>query len=462
MELDVYLDHPGMYLDSERPIGRLSRGSTRALTFKYDPEYVGWDGARPLSLSLPLRQQFYDDPFCRPFFENILPEGNRRIDLFDRHRLAVDDVAGLLAVIGRDCPGAISVVPAGERPTKVPGDIRTDYRPIFPEQLAEDVEALIRGRIPRTPVRFSLAGVQSKLAVTVDPDHTDRFLEAATERHVPSTHLLKVANRDLPSLVENEYLCMKTAAGLGFEVAEVQLRSIGGRSALLVNRFDRLVVERRQVLRLHQEDGCQALGILSANKYQTGPSPSDPDQPDELGLPLNTPSWRSLAELAPDTDVPAQTRGFFVRTAALNFLLGNDDGHSKNLSFLHDRPRPRPAPLYDLVCTARYPEYADAELGLWIGSARRPREVTARAFQELLRQAQLPTRVAVRWVERELKLLVERILETFHRVLLQSGILGVTALPVRDAIADRVNHLAAAFGWNIPVTTRPLGLPRRT
>lgn len=462
MELDVYLDQTGMYRDSERPIGRLSRGSTRALTFTYDPEYVGRGGARPLSRSLPLRRQSYDDPLCRPYFENLLPEGNRRLDLFDRHRLAVDDVAGLLAVIGRDCPGAISVVSAGATPTKVPGDIRTDYRPISPEQLAEDVEALIRGRLPRMPVRFSLAGIQSKLAVTVDPDHPDRLLEAATERHVPSTHLLKAANRDLPGLVENEYLCMKTAAGLGFDVAEVQLRSIGGRSALLVRRFDRLVIERRQILRLHQEDGCQALGVLSANKYQTGPSAPDPDQPHEFGAPLVVPSWQSLAELAPDTDVPAQTRGFLVRTAALNFLLGNDDGHAKNLSFLHDRPRPRPAPLYDLVCTARYPEHADAELGLWIGSAKSPRDVTVRAFQELLRQSRLPTRAAVRWIERELKLLAETILETFDRVLLQSGILGVTALPVRDAIADRVDHIAAAFGWSIPVTTGPLGLPRRT
>jgi len=464
MRLDVYLDFDP---DPDPvPIGTLERRDTGALSFQYRPGFVERTTEQPpsLSLSLPIRAVAYGDRATRGFFENLLPEGERREQIRARHRLDADDVVGILAHLGRDCAGAISVVPEGEKPTKVPGDLTADYTAIDSKRLEEDVLALSRRRPPRSAIRFSLAGVQSKMAVTIDPVDPGRLLEPATSRGVPSTHILKVEAGDLPSLVFNEYVCMETARRLGFDVAEVELRRIANRPVLLVRRFDREIRGRR-VYRLHQEDGCQILGLPPRAKYQSGPADRLADGVFEDDWErFDQPSFPAFGAAAAWTARPVVMRDLLIRWAFLNFLLGNEDAHAKNFAFLHRGPRPEPAPLYDLVCTARYEDFADADFAIWIGSASRPSELTGRALYEMLQDLALRPSAQTRIIERTLKRIAEGVLPAFDAVVDASrGSDGigppVSVLPVRDVICNRLELTNHALGWAIPFTSGPLGLP---
>jgi serine/threonine-protein kinase HipA len=147
-------------------------------------------------LSLPLTDEPYGDALTRAFFDNLLQERDGSLaDVMAREGLARDDVAGLLLHLGKDCPGALSVLPVGAPPVKVPGDYTSDYSPIEQATLVEIVTALHeRGRLPRgTSDPSPLAGVQSKIALTVLPD--GRFAEPNAGTGAPTTHILKVPDQ---------------------------------------------------------------------------------------------------------------------------------------------------------------------------------------------------------------------------------------------------------------------------
>lgn len=440
MILDVYLD------PDPDPIGVLERSVDGAISFAYRVGY----GGRALSLSLPLDHGRFGDRATRGFFENLLPEGDRRDAIAARARLSTADVAGLLAIIGRDCAGAVSVVPSGERPIKVPGDLETDYRPISNEQLRQDLEDLRRSRLPRSQVRFSLAGVQSKMAVTIAPEAADVILEPAADAvTVPSTHILKVSTRDHPALVHNEYICLKTAAALGLPVANAEFREIHDHPVLLVERFDRRVGGGR-VDRQHQEDGCQALGLASSLKYQeTAADPGEDGIFEEGAMRFEGPSLAAVNTLLRRTSRPALDRQTLIKAALLNFLLGNEDAHAKNYSFQHlDSGGVVMAPLYDLVCTARYEAFRHQDFALWIGRCRNPADLNVAHIHELLQQLGIQPRAVNRIIEGEVRTMTADILKAFDRALAEAPFPRISVEPVRDVVLARVDHMNRALGWD--------------
>ena len=175
--LDVWLE------GTPAPIGKLTGDADAALAFRYTPEGIA--AGRQLSLALPIGafgagdygrgadgEGAFGDPAARAFFGNLLQENATLEQVMDEHRIARDDIAGLLFHMGRDCPGAVSCVPEGEAPDKAPGVLATDYRVLSDAELVAIMDALAREqRLPDAARNPSpLAGVQRKIALCRLPD----------------------------------------------------------------------------------------------------------------------------------------------------------------------------------------------------------------------------------------------------------------------------------------------------
>ena len=350
----------GVYWDSEE-VGRLERVDERSreYTFQYTTR-----AARPISVALPVSQERFSPAESRPFFEALLPEGAVREQIAGQLKLAASDSYGLLAELGRDCAGALQITDA--KRMSEPPSVRW----------LDDVEldALVE-ELPRHPLgmrdddqhlRLSLAGVQRK-AVLVR-DGSGRFGKPLDG--TPSSHILKpeLGDSEYPGLARNEYFCMRLAARCGLSSAAVELITAAGRPCLVVERFDREQVTMPH-RRLHQEDLCQALGLTPDFKYQKD------------GWQL--PSYRALADLLDEhSPWPGLDRLAGAQAAVFHFLAGNADAHAKNISLLHVRDGVRLAPLYDVVCTAAYPELS-TELALSVGDELNPDRITSIHWSDL-------------------------------------------------------------------------------
>ncbi|MDO8984371.1 HipA domain-containing protein [Cypionkella sp.] len=323
-----------VYIESEpKPAGTLSGDDFGTLSFCYDT-----DAKVPISISMPLREEPYGDVAARVFFDNLLQENDQLDGVMQRHAIARSDVAGLLYHLGRDCAGAISCVPRGSGPGKIPGDLTRDYDVLS----NDDMIALMQALAARRPLPMGLpdpspvAGVQSKIALTRLPD--GRFGLPKPESLAPTTHLLKVPRPSEDELVDHEHALMALAGRvLRSPVAQTEIFELGGQRGLLVERFDR-VVQGTEVRRLHQEDFCQALGLPSSLKYER--NSNDPTRSFSAGR---------VGALMPLLGVPALDRNAFRAMTLLNLALGNTDNHAKNHALLYRNGTPRLAPLYDVV-----------------------------------------------------------------------------------------------------------------
>jgi len=406
-----------VYLADER-VGELERqGPTRYRLRFADDVVERRQGALLLSASLPTRSTPYPSGATKPFFEGLLPEGAIRSTIARTLGLSEDNGFGLLAELGADCAGAVVILPAGRpAPTPETGSI---------EWLGNDALAQRIAGLPRNPlgvtdahgrVRLSLAGVQPKLVVTRSA--SGRIGQPTGG--APSTHLIKPAQEQYPDLVANEAFCLRVARSSGLRAASAEILEVGGIECLLVERWDRTIDDDGRIARLHQEDFCQALGLLPAAKYETEGGPSVAAM---VGLlrGLGAPTLaRDLNEL--------------VRAVALNFLLGNSDAHGKNYAVLYaPLGIGRLAPLYDVVSTSVYPDLSQS-LAMTIGGIDDPDEVDTSAWRRLASDSGLGSQVP-------------RAVQTFADRVVES------ARVVRDA--------SRAEGWHGPVLDEIVALAER-
>lgn len=326
--LDIYLN--------SRLVGRLHRQASGAIDFRYDDAWLAWEHALPISLSLPLREDRYIGEAVAAVFDNLLPDSDQvRRRMAERLRAEGHDAFNLLAAAGRDCVGALQFLPedmepgpAGEvhaRPV-TDGDIRRIVRDLGRNPLGVDAEG---------DFRISLAGAQEKTALLF---WNGRW-------HIPqgttaTTHILKPPigrlgdGIDLSRSVENELFCMRLAKAAGLPAAEVQAVDFEGQRVLVVERFDRRWTADGRLLRLPQEDGCQALGVPPVRKCESDGGP---------GI-------RALLNLLKGSDDPAADQEMLLRAQIFFWLVGATDGHAKNVSvFLMPGGRFRLAPLYDIL-----------------------------------------------------------------------------------------------------------------
>lgn len=328
-----------VWMNGER-VGVWRRSAPGGQEFLYAESWLSSRAARPISLSLPLRPS--REPYrtgVEEFFDNLLPD-NRQIRERIQRRFRTQSIGAfdLLQEIGRDCVGALQLLPEDQYPVNI--------RQITGERLTTDgVAELLTRSLGSTfaqeesledTFRISLAGTQEKTALLF----RDGVWHRPT-RTTPTTHILKLPlglnpqGIDLSTSVENEWLCSEIVRAYGIEVAKCWMETFGEHKTLVVERFDRrLASDGTWYLRLPQEDLCQATATSPGLKYESDGGPGISD----------------IMELLMGSEQAAEDRRDFMRTQLVFWMLAAIDGHAKNFSvFLLPAGAYKLTPRYDIL-----------------------------------------------------------------------------------------------------------------
>lgn len=375
----------GVWMNGRR-VGRLSSETSGAIHFRYDPDWLAWEGAMPISLSLPLREDAWSGPPVLNVLDNLLPDLTEiRRHMAERIGAEGSDPFSLLAAIGRDCVGALQFLPDEEAPGPLN---RIDAEPYSEDQIADLIGSLGRSPLGVTgddDFRISLAGAQEKTAMLRRDGQW--FLPHGS---TPTTHILKptigmVDGFDLSTSVENEHLCMRLASAFGLPVAATEMATFGERRVLVVERFDRRWLPDGRLIRLPQEDFCQATSTPSARKYEN----------------KGGPGAVAVLNLLLGSDDPGRDRQTILRALIVFWLLGATDGHAKNFS-LSLRPGGGYAltDLYDILSTQPLVamgalRLAQFKMSMAIGDNRNYRieAILPRHFEQTAAAARMPRTV---------------------------------------------------------------------
>lgn len=328
-------------------VGELWKLSNGALQFKYAKEWLSSEYSRSLSLSLPLSERVYQGDIIYNFLDNLLPDNDAiRAKMQARFQTSTIQPFDLLAAVGSDCVGAIQLSSElSAKPTTI------DAKALSSNEIAD----LLKGygvnplgmRDTDGDFRISIAGAQEKTALFKMGDNW--FLPQGS---TPTTHILKLPigvlahnNLDLSQSCENEWLCMEIAKAYQLPVADTEVIQFEDQKVLAVERFDRKWINDSKLVRLPQEDMCQALGVAPAIKYEA-----------EGG-----PSIKQIMEILRGSQNAQQDRAVFFKSQILFWLLAAPDGHGKNFSlFIEANNGYRLTPLYDVL--SAYPLIGGAGL----------------------------------------------------------------------------------------------------
>jgi serine/threonine-protein kinase HipA len=339
-------------------VGVLSCDRQQRFSFQYNPQWIAGKDAAPLSLSLPVQDASYPDDQARPFFVNLLPESGVREAVARKLGISPGNEFALLEALGGECAGAVTLLPVGAFPDKGSG-----YRKLSPDKF----HAIIR-ELPKKPflagedgIRLSLAGAQNKLPVYLRDDHMFLPLGAS-----PSSHIVKPDIEGIDGSVRNEAFCMALAKRMGVNVPDVNVMKTPD-EVYVVARYDRFNDANGDIRRIHQEDVCQALGLLPGTKYEAEGGPSLAD-------------CFTLIDRASSS--PALDRKALLHWVVFNYLIHNTDAHAKNLSLLLTADEVRLAPFYDLMCTGVY-EGINRRLAMKIGNENRPEWIQSRHWTRM-------------------------------------------------------------------------------
>lgn len=318
-----------------KQVGFLRKETSGATAFQYAKDWLAWTSAFPVSLSLPLREDQYVGAPVINVFENLLPDSDAiRRRVAERVGAGGTDAYDLLTAIGHDCVGALQFLPDGIDP----GVGSTVGKPISDAGIADLINNLAYaplGMGEDDDFRISIAGAQEKTALLRKDGQWFKPSGTTATTHIFKPQIGQLPNGiDLSHSVENEYLCLKLLAAFGLPVASVEMANFGGRRTLVVERFDRLWAKDGRLLRLPQEDCCQALSVPPTRKYQSEGGPGITD----------------IMTLLEGSDSPENDIATFMRANILFWLLAATDGHAKNFSvFLTPGGRYRMTPLYDVL-----------------------------------------------------------------------------------------------------------------
>lgn len=319
-----------------RLVGVLKRESSGAIDFRYDAQWLSWQSTFPISLSLPLREDRYIGAPVINVFDNLLPDGEPiRRRVAERVGATGTDAYSMLSALGHDCVGALQFLPEGIDPGP-PGKI--EGKLISDDEVAHIIQNLATaplGLDEDEDFRISIAGAQEKTALLRQEGEWYKPVGTTATTHILKPQIGRLPNGiDLSNSVENEFFCLKLISALGIPAANVEMTEFGGRRTLVVERFDRRWTSDKRLLRLPQEDCCQALSVPPTRKYQSDGGP---------GL-------KDILELLKGSDAPSQDLTMFLRASIVFWLIGATDGHAKNFSiFLGPGGRFRLTPLYDVL-----------------------------------------------------------------------------------------------------------------
>ncbi|MCF6197851.1 MAG: type II toxin-antitoxin system HipA family toxin [Hyphomicrobiaceae bacterium] len=419
---------------NNRLVGHLIKEPSGAIGFQYDENWLTWEHALPISLSLPLREDAYRGEPVAAVFENLLPDSDAlRRRVAEKVGARGTDAYSLLAAIGRDCVGALQFIPDDAEAIDAAGSIEGE------EVDDEAIEQILRN-LAQAPLglnrddefRISVAGAQEKTALLW---HNGCWKKPYGT--TPTTHLFKPQIGQLPNgidlsnSVENEFYCLKLMELFGLPVNKAEIMTFGETKTLVIERFDRRWTKNGRLLRLPQEDFCQALSVPPTAKYQSDGGPG----------------MVAILDLLKGSDTPAEDQKAFIKAQILFWLIGATDGHAKNFSiFLRPGGGFQLTPFYDVLTAqpslnARQIERKQMKLAMSVGKNRHYRidQIVGRHFLQTAEQAGLPKQL-VRTVIEDVAEIAEKTMIQLETTL-PANFPGVIHNTVQVALAARLRSL---------------------
>lgn len=315
-------------------------GRTGKHLLTYTAAWLESPQSRPLSLSLPFTAtRQIEGAAVENYFDNLLPDSDSvRGQISTRFKTKGASAFALLEAIGRDCVGAVQLLPPGLVPN---GFDALQYEPLTPAQVETHVQSMgaqagLGLQDEWHDFRLSIAGAQEKTALLRVGNAWCRPLGATPTTHIlkPQIGITQGRQFDLSESVENEWLCNQIIQRLGLPAATSEVADFGVTRVLVVTRFDRQATPAGWIARLPQEDLCQAKGVVSASKYE------------EMGGP----GMDACLEVLKNGQTPHEDGRTFLCAQLLFWLLAATDGHAKNFSlFMLRQGAYRMTPLYDVL-----------------------------------------------------------------------------------------------------------------
>jgi serine/threonine-protein kinase HipA len=470
-------DHLAVLL-AGRDAGELRRDRRGRVRFAYSTRYRDAPESFALSVSMPLSAKEHGPGVVEPFLWGLVPDNEvvleKRAAAFG---VSGRDAFGLLAHTGEDCAGAVQIVVPGRREDLLDTGRRPHVQWLTESDVGERLRLLrsdhAAGRKATDLGQFSLAGAQPKTALLC---REGRW--GVPSGRMPTTHILKPPT-DLDGHVHNEHFCLTLARELGLPVASSEVRSFDGEIAIVVQRYDRAdtpalaaaaaaeaaslaatsagdrsiasqaalasaaaaaraavlseLAKTQPILRLHQEDACQALGVHPSLKYQKGGGPS----PRRIADLLEESSAR------PGTDVAS-----FADALLYNWLIAGTDAHAKNYSVLHlVRGRVRLAPFYDLASALGYERLRGArlELAMKLGRTYRADRVGSLDLAALAKELRIDAEALLARA-RQLAVRLREVVPTVARNLHDAGLSHPIVPVLERELVKRAKKCAAAIG----------------
>lgn len=404
------------------------------LSFVYEADWQSNATNYPLSLSMPLTAAEHGHNTVEAFLWGLLPDNDGILKRWgERFQVSPRHAFQLLRHVGEECAGAVQLV-RPERALKwLEGSETGSVKWLKDQEIAQRLKLLLQdhsvSRIGSDAGQFSLAGAQPKTGFLYDP-RGQRW--GVPSGMIPTTHIFKPATGDFDGHAENEHFCIRLAHALDMPVASSAIHYFDGTTVIVVERYDRLR-DAKKVIRIHQEDTCQALARMPQTKYQNqgGPSPRE-----IIGL------------IRAHSSIREEDEKRFVDALIFNWLLSGTDAHAKNYSFLiAPRGQVRLAPLYDLSSALPYTRQItprDATLAMKIGDKYKVLAIGAREWRKFA------TELRIDFDALRLRILqmVEALPEAARKVGSEIKIEGITHDVIErliDALTERARRCGASI-----------------
>jgi len=357
-----------------KQIGRVQRNTRGRIKLVYDDDWRNAPDAYPLSLSMPLGAKEHGRAVTEAFLWGLLPDNEHVLGRWAaKFHVSARNVFALMSHVGEDCAGAVQFV-MPERLDAIQRGKEDKVEWLSEADIAKRLEILradhAAWRLPRDTGQFSLAGAQPKTALLFQ---NNRW--GIPSGRLPTTHILKPPTGQFDGHAENEHVCLKLARRLGLPAAESTVMRFKTEIAIVVERYDRQRVGN-DIIRVHQEDVCQALGIMPTRKYQNDDGPSAFD------------IVQLLRTYSTDRETDLDT---FIDALGFNWLIAGTDAHAKNYSLLLGGRRIRLAPLYDVASILPYDDFdfRKVKLSMKIGGEYKLSLISLHQWQKFARDMRI-------------------------------------------------------------------------
>jgi serine/threonine-protein kinase HipA len=354
-----------------KEVGRVQKDARGRLRFFYDDGWRKAADAYPLSLSMPLGSKEYSRSIIEAFLWGLLPDNERVLARWgSKFQVSPRNVFALVSHVGEDCAGAVQFV-TPERLDAIRGGNEDKVDWLDEADVAKRLKILREDhaawRLPRDTGQFSLAGAQPKTALLWQNNKW-----GVPSGRIPTTHILKPPTGHFDGHSENEHICLMLARSLGLPTAQSSVMRFKNEIAIVIERYDRQQIGN-DIIRVHQEDICQARGIMPTKKYQNEGGPSAFD------------IVELLRTYSTDREADLQT---FIAAIGFNWIIGGTDAHAKNYSLLLSGRRIRLAPLYDIASILPYDEFdlRKIKLAMKIGGEYKLTHIGLREWQKFARE----------------------------------------------------------------------------